>query len=109
MQDLIIDEIDEVTAKIDALDEIRRRLEASLVMIQEEELELDDERASACSWNLDELLLMAASSSRRRQGAHGAAAARRTADRGGQRVGHIAGRNAELAPAQGPGVPSFRA
>ncbi len=33
-----------MTAKIDALDLIRQRLEASLVLLQEEELELDDER-----------------------------------------------------------------
>lgn len=33
----------EVAAKIDALEEIRRRLEASLLHLQEEQLELDDE------------------------------------------------------------------
>jgi division protein 1 len=32
-----------VTQKIDALEEIRRRLEASLLKLQEEGLELDDE------------------------------------------------------------------
>jgi division protein 1 len=47
-QELIVEEIDDVTAKIDALDQIRERLESSLVLIQEEELELDDERES-CS------------------------------------------------------------
>ena len=32
-----------MSAKIDALEEIRRRLEASLLHLQEEQLELDDE------------------------------------------------------------------
>ncbi|ORY34344.1 putative peripheral protein of the cytosolic face of the mitochondrial outer membrane [Naematelia encephala] len=40
---LIHSEIYEVSAKIDALEEIRRRLEASLLHLQEEQLELDDE------------------------------------------------------------------
>ncbi|RSH90672.1 Mitochondrial fission protein [Saitozyma podzolica] len=40
---LIHAEIFEVSAKIDALEEIRRRLEASLLHLQEEQLELDDE------------------------------------------------------------------
>ncbi|OCF40081.1 mitochondrial division protein 1 [Kwoniella heveanensis CBS 569] len=42
-QSLIHAEILEVSAKIDALEEIRRRLEASLLHLQEEDLELDDE------------------------------------------------------------------
>ncbi|KAL7418917.1 Mitochondrial fission protein [Cryptotrichosporon argae] len=42
-QSLIHAEIYEVAAKIDALEEIRRRLEASLLRLQEEQLELDDE------------------------------------------------------------------
>lgn len=42
-QSLINDEINEVTAKIDQLGEIRKRLEASLLKLQEEGLELDDE------------------------------------------------------------------
>lgn len=33
-----------MTAKIDALEEIRRKLESSYVKMQEEDLELDDER-----------------------------------------------------------------
>jgi division protein 1 len=36
-------EISEVSAKIDTLEEIRRRLEESLLHLQEEQLELDDE------------------------------------------------------------------
>ncbi|KAK4688019.1 hypothetical protein P7C73_g2094, partial [Tremellales sp. Uapishka_1] len=40
---LIHADIYEVSAKIDALEEIRRRLEASLLHLQEEGLELDDE------------------------------------------------------------------
>ncbi|ORX34641.1 WD40-repeat-containing domain protein [Kockovaella imperatae] len=40
---LIHSEINEVSAKIDTLEEIRRRLEASLLRLQEERLELDDE------------------------------------------------------------------
>ena len=36
-------EINAVSAKIDALEEIRRRLESSLLHLQEEQLELDDE------------------------------------------------------------------
>ncbi|KAK8845421.1 mitochondrial division protein 1 [Kwoniella newhampshirensis] len=42
-QSLIQHEIFEVSAKIDALEEIRRRLETSLLHLQEEDLELDDE------------------------------------------------------------------
>ncbi|KAL1412014.1 Mitochondrial fission protein [Vanrija albida] len=42
-QSIIHAEIFEVAAKIDALAEIRRRLEASLLKLQEEGLELDDE------------------------------------------------------------------
>lgn len=42
-QSLIHAEIYEVSAKIDALEEIRRRLEQSLLHLQEERLELDDE------------------------------------------------------------------
>jgi division protein 1 len=42
-QSLIHSEIFEVSAKIDALEDIRRRLEASLLRLQEEQLELDDE------------------------------------------------------------------
>jgi division protein 1 len=40
---LIHAEINAVSAKIDALEEIRRRLESSLLHLQEEQLELDDE------------------------------------------------------------------
>ncbi|WWC66892.1 mitochondrial division protein 1 [Kwoniella pini CBS 10737] len=42
-QSLIHAEILEVSAKIDVLEDIRRRLETSLLHIQEEDLELDDE------------------------------------------------------------------
>jgi division protein 1 len=42
-QSIIRAEIVEVSAKIDALEEIRRKLEASLLHLQEEQLELDDE------------------------------------------------------------------
>ncbi|WVW81730.1 mitochondrial division protein 1 [Kwoniella bestiolae CBS 10118] len=42
-QSLIHAEIMEVSAKIDALEDIRRRLETSLLHLQEEDLELDDE------------------------------------------------------------------
>ena len=42
-QSLIHAEISEVFAKIDALEAIRRRLESSLLRLQEEQLELDDE------------------------------------------------------------------
>ncbi|WVF66231.1 mitochondrial division protein 1 [Kwoniella sp. CBS 6097] len=42
-QSLIHAEILEVSAKIDVLEEIRRRLETSLLHLQEEDLELDDE------------------------------------------------------------------
>lgn len=42
-QALIHDEIEEVSAKIDQLEEIRRRLEKSVLKIQEEDLELEDE------------------------------------------------------------------
>lgn len=40
---MIHSEIFEVSAKIDALEDIRRRLETSLLRLQEEQLELDDE------------------------------------------------------------------
>jgi division protein 1 len=40
---LIHAEIYEVSTKIDALEEIKRRLEQSLLHLQEEQLELDDE------------------------------------------------------------------
>lgn len=43
-QNLLSSEIEEVAAKIDTLEAIRRRLESSLVRLQEEELELEDER-----------------------------------------------------------------
>ncbi|BEJ17994.1 hypothetical protein CspHIS471_0702710 [Cutaneotrichosporon sp. HIS471] len=42
-QSLVNAEIAEVTAKIGTLEEIRRRLQKSLLMLQEESLELDDE------------------------------------------------------------------
>lgn len=42
-KNLISGEIADVTSKIDALETIRRRLEGSLIRMQEEELELDDE------------------------------------------------------------------
>jgi len=41
---LINSEIEEITNKIHALDEIRVKLEQDLLKLQEEELELDDER-----------------------------------------------------------------
>lgn len=44
MQSLINSEIDEVSRKIAALDAIRQRLEENLLKLQEDELELDDER-----------------------------------------------------------------
>lgn len=43
-QALINNEIDEITHKIEALDAIRAKLEQDLLKLQEEELELDDER-----------------------------------------------------------------
>ena len=43
-QTLINNEIDEVSRKIDALDAIRAKLEQDLLRLQEEDLELDDER-----------------------------------------------------------------
>jgi division protein 1 len=43
IQSLIHAEIFEVSAKIDALEEMRRKLESSLLHLQEEQLELDDE------------------------------------------------------------------
>lgn len=47
MQNLLSVEVEEVAAKIDALEGIRRRLESSLMRLQEEELELEDERKSS--------------------------------------------------------------
>ena len=44
MQALINNEIEEITHKIEALDAIRSKLEQDLLRLQEEELELDDER-----------------------------------------------------------------
>lgn len=44
LQNLLSVEVEEVAAKIDALEGIRRRLESSLMRLQEEELELEDER-----------------------------------------------------------------
>ena len=43
-QRLINNEIAEITHKIEALDTIRVKLEQDLVKLQEDELELDDER-----------------------------------------------------------------
>lgn len=40
---MINEEIDEVKSKIGVLEDIRRRLETSLLKLQEENLELDDE------------------------------------------------------------------
>ena len=42
---LINNEIEEISHKIEALDAIRAKLEQDLLRLQEEELELDDERA----------------------------------------------------------------
>jgi hypothetical protein len=44
VQSLINSEILEITHKIKALDSIRAKLEQDLLKIQEDELELDDER-----------------------------------------------------------------
>lgn len=44
---LINSEISEITQKIAALDAIRDRLEQELLNLQEDELELDDERTSS--------------------------------------------------------------
>lgn len=43
-QALINNEIVEITHKIEALDAIRQKLEQDLLRLQEDELELDDER-----------------------------------------------------------------
>lgn len=45
---MIAAEIESVTVKIDALEVIRRRLEGSMIKMQEEELELEDEREYRC-------------------------------------------------------------
>lgn len=42
-QILVNNEVEEITAKIQALDAIRAKLERDLLKLQEEELELDDE------------------------------------------------------------------
>lgn len=44
LQSLIHSEIAEITNKIEALDGIRAKLEQDLLKLQEDELELDDER-----------------------------------------------------------------
>lgn len=44
-QSLINSEIAEITNKIEALDDIRAKLEQNLLKLQEDDLELDDERA----------------------------------------------------------------
>lgn len=44
LQSLIGSEIAEITHKIQALDDIRSKLEQDLLKLQEDELELDDER-----------------------------------------------------------------
>lgn len=44
MQSLINSEIMEITHKIETLDSIRAKLESDLLKLQEDELELDDER-----------------------------------------------------------------
>lgn len=41
---LVVNEISEITAKIDALESIRSQLESDLLKLKEDELELDDER-----------------------------------------------------------------
>ena len=46
VQSLVNSEIAEITHKIEALDAIRAKLEEDLLRFQEDELELDDERAS---------------------------------------------------------------
>lgn len=43
-QSLIHSEITEITNKIEALDDIRVKLEQDLLKLQEDDLELDDER-----------------------------------------------------------------
>lgn len=43
-QSLVNNEIMEITHKIEALDDIRTKLEKDLIKLQEDELELDDER-----------------------------------------------------------------
>lgn len=44
---MIYSEITEITHKIEALDTIRAKLEQDLLSLQEDELELDDEREFA--------------------------------------------------------------
>lgn len=44
-QSLINSEIAEITNKIEALDDIRAKLEQNLLKLQEDDLEIDDERA----------------------------------------------------------------
>lgn len=57
---LIAVEIESVTLKIDALEVIRRRLEGSMIKMQEEELELEDERESRVGVLLAELVVLMA-------------------------------------------------
>jgi hypothetical protein len=45
-QSLVRGEIDEITHKIRALDDVRQNLEQDLLRLQEDDLELDDERKS---------------------------------------------------------------
>lgn len=48
LQTLINSEIAEITNKIEALDALRAKLEQDLLRLQEEDLELDDEREKLC-------------------------------------------------------------
>lgn len=47
LQALISNEISEITHKIETLDAMRAKLEQDLLKLQEDELELDDERECA--------------------------------------------------------------
>lgn len=52
-QALIGNEIDDITHKIEALDAMRVKLEQDLLKLQEDELELDDERMCRSFRDLD--------------------------------------------------------
>lgn len=59
-QTLINSEIEEITTKIDALDALREKLQVDLLLLQEEELELNDERTLKLCTGFIKLLMKGA-------------------------------------------------